>query len=119
MRKLNSSHHINEQKITENCPVTATMLAIGGRWKVIILWHLAGDARRYSELKKVIPHISEKMLTQQLKELAASGWVVKKDFQKIPPHTEYSLSALGRSFIPVLEHIYTWGMANEIIKTND
>jgi DNA-binding HxlR family transcriptional regulator len=116
MRKLNSTNHINEKKITEKCPITATMLAIGGRWKVIIIWQLRQNKLRYSEIRKTIPHISEKMLTQQLKELADAGWILKKDFQEIPPRTEYSLTKLGRSFVPVLEHIYDWGVANKMAK---
>lgn len=114
MRKENSTHHYNEQAITSNCPITSTMLAIGGRWKIIILWHLKSGSLRYNEIRKAIPNISEKMLIQQLKELMQSGWVDKKDYHEIPPRTEYSLTPLGASFIPILERIYDWGVENRI-----
>ena len=116
MKKENSTHQLNEKHITENCPITSTLLAIGGRWKLIILWHLKDGALRYSEIRKAIPNISEKMLIQQLKELMQSSWVNKKDYQEIPPRTEYSLSKLGISFIPILENIRDWGIENNIAK---
>ncbi len=115
MRKENSSHHINEKAITLNCPITATILAVGGRWKIIILWQLKNETLRYNEIRKAIPNISEKMLIQQLKELIQSGWVSKKDYNEIPPRTEYRLTRLGDSFIPILEHIFQWGTQNKII----
>lgn len=116
MRKVNSTNHINEKAITTNCPITSTVIAIGGRWKIIILWQLKAGALRYSEARKAIPNISEKMLTQQLKELVESGWVSKKDYNEIPPRTEYSLTKTGKSFIPILESIYTWGTKNNMAK---
>ncbi|MEI6409377.1 MAG: helix-turn-helix domain-containing protein [Bacteroidota bacterium] len=114
MRKINSTNHLNEKQMTENCPVTATMLVIGGRWKVIILWNLKNGALRYNEIRKAIPAISEKMLIQQLKELMQSGWVNKKDYNEIPPRTEYSLTEISMSFIPILESIYAWGVEKNI-----
>ncbi|MFN4316168.1 MAG: winged helix-turn-helix transcriptional regulator [Chitinophagaceae bacterium] len=117
MRKINSTNHINERAITNGCPITSTVLAIGGRWKIIILWQLKDGSLRYNEIKKSIPNISEKMLIQQLKELMKSGWVDKKDYHEVPPRTEYSLTKLGKSFIPILESIYKWGIKNQIMAT--
>ncbi|MFP5042945.1 winged helix-turn-helix transcriptional regulator [Parasediminibacterium sp. JCM 36343] len=114
MRKINSTNHINEKAITTDCPITSTVLAIGGRWKIIILWQLKNGSFRYNEIRKAIPNISEKMLIQQLKELMNSGWVTKKDYNEIPPRTEYSLTKVGTSFIPILESICEWGIANNI-----
>ena len=114
MRKTNSTNHINEKAITSGCPITSTVLAIGGRWKIIILWQLKNGALRYNEIRKAIPNISEKMLIQQLKELIKSNWVDKKDYNEIPPKTEYALTPLGVSFMPILEHIYEWGVQNNI-----
>ncbi len=113
-RKLNSTNHINEKAITSGCPITSTVLAIGGRWKIIILWQLKDGSLRYNEIRKAIPNISEKMLIQQLKELMQSCWVDKKDYNEIPPRTEYSLTKLGKSFMPILENIYEWGTKNKI-----
>lgn len=114
MRKTNSTNHINEKAITDGCPITSTVIAIGGRWKIIILWQLKNGALRYNEIRKAIPNISEKMLIQQLKELIKSNWVDKKDYNEIPPKTEYALTPLGVSFMPILEHIYEWGVKNNI-----
>ena len=90
------------------------MQAIGGRWKLVIIWNLKDGPRRYGELRRAIPNISEKMLTQQLKGLMESNWVNKHDFQEIPPHTEYRLTGLGQSFVPILRKIYEWGIENRI-----
>lgn len=114
MRKANSTNHLNEKAITNGCPITSTVVAIGGRWKIIILWQLKDGSMRYNEIRKAIPKISEKMLIQQLKELMQSGWVFKKDYNEIPPRTEYSLTKLGKSFMPILEDIYDWGTKNNI-----
>lgn len=80
----------------------------------MIIWNLKDQPLRYKVLHRAIVNISEKMLTQQLSVLIEDGWVVKKDYKEIPPKTEYSLSDLGRSFIPILQHIYDWGISNDI-----
>ncbi|WP_373551906.1 winged helix-turn-helix transcriptional regulator [Haliscomenobacter sp.] len=114
MRKETSTNFINEQSITDDCPIAATIKAIGGRWKLMIVWNLREQPLRYKVLQRSIPNISEKMLTQQLGVLVEDGWVIKKDYGEIPPRTEYSLTELGQSFIPILNHIYTWGTENSI-----
>jgi DNA-binding HxlR family transcriptional regulator len=114
MRKTSSTNYNNEIAMTAKCPITSTMLAIGGRWKLIIIWHLRNGALRYNELKKAIPNISEKMLIQQLKELEKANWVIKRNYHEIPPRTDYSLSKLAKSFTPILENIYSWGIKNKI-----
>lgn len=114
MRKETSTNFINEQSITDDCPIAATLKAIGGRWKLIILWNLREQPLRYKVLQRCIPNISEKMLTQQLGVLVEDGWVAKKDYGEIPPRTEYSLTELGQSFLPILNHIYAWGTENSI-----
>lgn len=114
MRKETSTNFINEQSITDDCPIAATLKVIGGRWKLIILWNLREQPLRYKVLQRSIPNISEKMLTQQLGVLVEDGWVVKKDYGEIPPRTEYGLTELGQSFIPILDHIYAWGTENSI-----
>ncbi|TAI48505.1 winged helix-turn-helix transcriptional regulator [Flagellimonas allohymeniacidonis] len=114
MRKSNSSNSINEKSILEDCPITSTWLAIGGRWKLVIIWQLRDSPMRYNMLFRAIPNISQKMLTQQLKSLVEEGWVYKTDFKEIPPRTEYKLSKLGLSFLPILRKIYDWGKENDI-----
>lgn len=115
MRKETSTNFINEQSIIFDCPIASTLKVVGGRWKLMILWNLKNKSLRYKELHRAIPNISEKMLTQQLSVLADDGWVIKKDHGEIPPRTEYSLSELGTSFIPILQHIYDWGISNNIV----
>lgn len=92
-----------------NCPVKATLELIGGKYKALILWHLAEETLRFSELKKLIPTATPKMLTQQLRELEAQDLIHREVFPVIPPKVEYSLTALGRSLLPVLIAMRDWG----------
>ncbi|HSR40375.1 MAG TPA: helix-turn-helix domain-containing protein, partial [Phnomibacter sp.] len=80
---------INKQQFYN--PVDYVLKKIGSTWKIPVLWRLKKQARRYSELQKDIPHISQKMLTQTLKELEADGFISKQTFPEVPPRTEYSL----------------------------
>ncbi|MTI81387.1 MAG: helix-turn-helix transcriptional regulator [Firmicutes bacterium] len=95
------------------CPVEYTLDIIGGKWKPIILWYLAKDeVKRYGEIKKVVSGITHKMLSQQLKELIADGLVHRKEYHQIPPKVEYSLTEKGKTLIPVLETMCSWGEKN-------
>jgi len=93
-----------------NCPVEATVDVIGGKWKAPILWHLRSGTKRFSELKKLVPNITERMLTQQLRELEADGVVARRVHPVVPPKVEYSLTGFGSSLGPVLELMCQWGM---------
>lgn len=90
-------------------PVQLVMEQIGGVWKMPILWRLKDRTMRYSELRK-IPHISDKMLTTQLRELEADGYIHREVFAVVPPRTEYSLTAKGREVIPLVNQIREYGM---------
>lgn len=90
-------------------PVQLVMEQIGGVWKMPILWRLKDQTLRYGELRK-IPHISDKMLTSQLRELEADGYVHREVFAVVPPRTEYSLTQKGRDVIPLVEQIRTYGV---------
>ena len=92
-----------------NCPVVATISLIGGKYKAVILWHLVGRTRRFGELRKLIPQATQKMLTQQLRELEDDGMIIRKVYPVVPPKVEYSLSELGRSINPILEEMRLWG----------
>ena len=94
---------------TYNCAMDVTMGYIGGKWKTVVLWYLIKGAKRFSELKKLIPGITEKMLSLQLKQLEKDGMVKRKVFAQVPPRVEYALSDEGRSMIPMLEAIALWG----------
>lgn len=93
------------------CPVTATVSVMGGKWKSIILWNLFQDTRRFGELKRRIPKITQKMLTQQLRELERDGIVHREVYPVVPPKVEYSLTEDGHTLVPILQAMAEWGNA--------
>lgn len=98
------------QNHTLQCPVTTALSVIGGKWKVIILWHLKeGGVKRFGELQRLVRGISQKMLTQELRDLEESGLVSRKVYPVVPPKVEYSLTETGWSLKPVLELLSDWG----------
>ena len=97
---------------TIHCPVEAILTVIGGKWKVLIIWHLRELALRFGELKRQMPaSLTQQMLTQQLRELEADGVVHREIFAQVPPRVEYSLTEFGRSLQPVLHAMSQWGEA--------
>lgn len=92
-----------------NCPVDATIKLIGGKYKSLILWYLSNNTLRYSEIKKLIPNATPKMLTQQLRELESDNLIIRKVYPVVPPKVEYKLSEFGESIKPVLNSMYKWG----------
>lgn len=94
---------------TYQCTMEATMSIIGGKYKGIIIWHLINSTLRYSELQKFIPKITPKMLSQQLKELEKDGIINRKMYPVVPPKTEYSLTELGRTLVPIVLELEKWG----------
>lgn len=95
-----------------NCPVELTLDRIGGKWKSVILWWLKGDSKRFGELMQLMPDISQKVLTSQLRELEADGLIEREVFAESPPRVEYSLSAHGATLKPIMELMCEWGKAN-------
>ena len=95
-------------KLENNCPVEATLDLIGGKYKALILWHLAEKKLRFSQLKQMVS-ATPKMLTQQLRELEAQALIHREVFPVIPPKVEYSLTELGRSLLPILVAMRDWG----------
>lgn len=105
-----SSTNFENQKILEmSCGLSYAVELLKGRWKVNILWNLIQGVNRYGLLKRNIPGISEKMLTQRLKDLETEGLIIRKDFKTIPPHVEYYLSESGETLVPVLHKLCEWG----------
>ena len=94
-----------------NCPVEATLELIGGKYKALILWHLAESKLRYSQLRQSIAGITPKMLTQQLRELESKELIHREVFPIVPPKVEYSLTDLGKSLLPLLTSMRDWGSA--------
>ncbi len=99
------------------CTMEVTLDLIGGKWKALILWHLAAKTLRFSELRKMVPQATQKMLTQQLRDLEEDGLIIRKVYAEVPPKVEYSLSDFGKSLIPLLEMMCKWG--NDYINNMD
>lgn len=97
------------------CPVTATMAVIGGKWKPIILWILHDGVRRFGEIKRFIPVITQKMLTQQLRELEQEGIINRKIYAVVPPKVEYCLTKYGQTLTPILNTMAKWGETHKKI----
>ena len=95
----------------EKCPAETTLEVIGGRWKVLILWNLFDEVKRFSELHRTMTGITQKMLTQQLRELEKDGIVHRNVFPQVPPKVEYSLTEIGESLKPVVLAMCKWGIS--------
>lgn len=91
------------------CPVETTLSLIGSKWKVLILRDLLPGTKRFGELKKSIGHVSQKVLTNQLREMESQGLVNRKVYAEVPPRVEYSLTDLGLSLKPILDAMWNWG----------
>ncbi|MCA0984426.1 helix-turn-helix transcriptional regulator [Halobacillus yeomjeoni] len=92
------------------CSIEYTLNKIGGKWKTVILWHLGVDGTlRYNELRRLLPGVSHKVLTQQLKELEEDGFINRVQYNTIPPKVEYSMTDLGNTLMPILEQMHIWG----------
>lgn len=94
---------------TYQCSMEFVMRLIGGKWKAMILYHLRDGVMRFSEIKKCLPRITQKMLTQQLRELESFGLVHRHVYRQVPPKVEYSLTEQGESLIPILRQMCAWG----------
>jgi len=99
-----------KHKNYERCPVEATLDIIGGKWKGIVLYHLTQGTKRFNELKKLVPDITQRMLTLQLRQLEKDGLLKRKIYRQIPPKVEYFLTDLGQSLTPILNLLKEWGM---------
>lgn len=96
----------------EGCPLTAALAAVGGKWKLIIVYWLAESPKHFAALRKAMPSISQKVLTQQLRELMSDGIVNREPKGAVPAPVEYSLSEYGRSVLPLVENVRLWGRAH-------
>jgi DNA-binding HxlR family transcriptional regulator len=94
------------------CPLTAALAAIGGKWKLILVYWLADAPRHFAALRQVAPGISHKVLTQQLRELMSDGIVQRRVKGAVPAPVEYSLTEYGRSLLPLVEDVRLWGRAH-------
>ena len=105
-----SDHSQKHDKLRDDCPVKAALDVIRGRWKPLILWNLREGKKRYSDLRKAIPPITEKMLIQHLKQLEADQLVTRTVIEIMPPHVEYDLTASAKELLPALDTLAQWGL---------
>lgn len=91
------------------CPVETTLTLISDKWKVLILRDLMSGTKRFGELKKSIGHVTQKVLTAQLRQMEATGLLERKVYAEVPPRVEYTLTPLGYSLKPILDAMWTWG----------
>jgi DNA-binding HxlR family transcriptional regulator len=92
-----------------DCPLTAALAAISGKWKLILIYWLAESPRHFAALRKLMPSISQKVLTEQLRELIADDIVLREARGAVPAPVVYSLTDYGRSLVPIVEHVRRWG----------
>lgn len=92
-----------------HCPIEATLSVLGGKWTPLVLWHLRDETLRFGELRRRIPGITKKMLSQRLQELAGAGVVHREAYAEVPPRVEYSLTPFGQTLRPVLDAMCQWG----------
>lgn len=109
MRKETSTNHLNEKRINASCGMAYSLKIVGGRWKPAILCRIAYGTMRYSELKKSIEGISERMLVNQLRELENDQVIERIVYAEVPPRVEYRLTELGETMKPMLTAMSDWG----------
>ncbi|MFD1018339.1 winged helix-turn-helix transcriptional regulator [Thalassobacillus hwangdonensis] len=92
------------------CSIEYTLNKVGGKWKPVILWHLGVDGTlRYNELRRLLPGVSHKVMSQQLKELEKDQFIDRIQYNTIPPKVEYSITDLGKTLMPILKLMHDWG----------
>ncbi|MEL6333811.1 MAG: helix-turn-helix domain-containing protein [Cyanobacteria bacterium J06626_26] len=100
----------NRYDCAQGCPVEATLDVIGGKWKGVILYHLLSETSRFNELRRLMPDITQRMLTKQLRELEANNLISRKVYAEVPPKVEYSISDYGKTLAPVIHALKEWGL---------
>lgn len=93
----------------EKCPVETALDVLAGKWKILILWYLRRETKRFNELQKLLPRTTQKMLIQKLRELENDGIVHREVYPVVPPKVEYSLTSYGETLKPIIKQLYLWG----------
>jgi DNA-binding HxlR family transcriptional regulator len=99
---------------SDSCGLEVALTVIGGKWKPLVLFHLNHGARRFGELKRLVTGISEKVLIQQLRELADDGVITRRDYQTVPPKVDYEMTPFGHSLAQALKPLCVWGDENRL-----
>lgn len=108
--KESSTIQENKKHVFQECPITYVMEKIGGYWKPVILFNLLSGSKRYSEIRKAMPNITEKVLIQHLKQLEADNIIIRKAKPVVPPYVTYCLSTRGKALQPVLYAMAVWAV---------
>jgi DNA-binding HxlR family transcriptional regulator len=98
------------RRAKEDCPVERTLEVLNGKWKANILFHLLTGTKRFGQLRRLMPKVTQQMLTAHLRELERDGIIRREVYPQVPPKVEYSLTDLGRGLAPVFDSIYAWGV---------
>jgi DNA-binding HxlR family transcriptional regulator len=102
------------------CPVATTVQLIGNKWKLLILRNLIANTQRFNEIRKTIPGISQKVLTENLRSMEKDGIITRKAYAEVPPRVEYSLSELGKTMRPIIKAMEIWGTGyQELVNKSD
>lgn len=117
--KESSTYNFNKGNSILACPVSYVLNKIGGNWKPLIIYHLIGGEKRYHELKKSIPGVSEKMLIQNLRQLEADHLIHREAKSVVPPVVIYRLTESGRDLLPILSAMGQWAMKDSKCKAED
>ncbi|MGD6890915.1 winged helix-turn-helix transcriptional regulator [Bacillus mobilis] len=103
----------------DDCPIATTLDVIGGKWKVHILCVLMDGKMRTNEIRRDIPNITQKVLTQQLRQLEADGIIHRTVYQEVPPKVEYTISDYGKSLIQIMDELCEWGKDHQMKRLHD
>jgi DNA-binding HxlR family transcriptional regulator len=114
MKKLASTNSQNLTEMKAKCPLLHAMEQLNGRWKILLLWYIHLGLNRFGLIKKELPTLTSKMLSQQIKEMEKDGLVIRTIFPEMPPRVEYSLTPKAQTLIPILKSLNTWGTEDKI-----
>lgn len=101
---------VRKELLEIRCPVGITQNVLQGKWKLVILYILKDEVKRFNEIQRIIPDIRQGYLTQQLRELEQDGLVHREVYKVVPPKVEYSLTDMGKKILPVIDKMYEWGI---------
>ncbi len=109
MRKATSTNAANRDYLVSTCPMQHVMEMLSGRWKILLLWYIHLGLNRFSLIRKRLPALTTKMLSQQLKELEKDGFLVKTIYAEMPPRVEYAITEKTKSLLPIFKKLNEWG----------
>ncbi len=117
MKDCNDFSCDSEHKMNfDDCPIRNALSLIGGKWKLPIIYNLRVRTMRFSELKKALPQVTQKMLTQQLRELERDGLISRKVYAEVPPKVEYTMTPIAKKLEPILFQLCSWGMEHREVR---